>query len=321
MSGVVRAARYAFLGHLVLIGFSSLAMVTVLNGPPGPWLAAEPNATIMRVAWKFSGPVYVMLGAIAALLHATGAVGARRALALFSIGSLVSLGSELLGTSTGFPFGDYTYTSLLGYRILGLVPFPIPISWFYMLYGCLAICGRLLTASDDTRAKWHWSLIAGLVLVAWDVSMDPAMVKTSHWIWGSGQVFHDLGFPGWLVAFFTRDVFYGMPLSNWLGWYLTGVVIARLMLAVVPPSAFAAGVSTDRLPILLYATNGVMPVVLCVRDGLWWAAILGATAMAVPVWMALLRQRQQGIGATTLGPESSCLTALPRVQASSPQRR
>jgi len=35
------------------------------------------------------------------------------------------------GTSTGFPFGDYSYLSGLGYKITGLVPFTIP-SWFYM---------------------------------------------------------------------------------------------------------------------------------------------------------------------------------------------
>lgn len=281
-----RAARGLLIAHLGLIAFSSLAMVTVLNGPPGPFLAQEPNATVMRLAWKFSGPTYVVLGALAALLHATGRLGGRRALQLFLAGSLISLGAELTGTFTGFPFGDYKYTTLLGYRILGLVPFPIPISWFYMIYCCLAMCGRFLEARDDGATRWRWAAIAGLVLLAWDVSMDPAMVKTTHWIWGRGQVFHDLGFPAWLIGFFTTDIFYGMPLSNWLGWYLTGTLIARVMLAIVPPSRIAAAVSPSRFPMLLYATNGIMPVTLCLRDGMWWGAILGAIAMAIPVVLA-----------------------------------
>lgn len=297
-----RFATMALLGHLGLIAFSSLAMVTVLNGPPGPWLAEEPNATIMRLAWKFSGPTYVVLGALAALLHATGRLGLGRALTLFALGSLVSLGSELAGTGTGFPFGEYQYTPLLGYRILGLVPFPIPISWFYMIYGCLAICGRLMAAASDNATKWRWAAVAGLILVAWDVSMDPAMVKTTHWIWGSGQQFRDMGFPDWLVAFFSRDIFYGMPLSNWFGWYLTGTVIARLMLAVVPPAEWTAHVSPSATPIWIYATNGIMPVVLCLRDGLWWAAGLGTIAMAVPVWLALRAPRTQPAPALRVHP-------------------
>ena len=44
----------------------------------------------------------------------------------------------------GLPFGPYSYTTMLGYRIGGLVPFPIPLSWFYMIYCSLAICGRFL---------------------------------------------------------------------------------------------------------------------------------------------------------------------------------
>jgi putative membrane protein len=226
-SRVGALTRSLFVGHLALITFSTLAMVTVLNGSPGAWLAEEPNATVMRVAWKYSGPTYVVLGALAALAHAAARAGAGRAIAMMVAASTITLGAELLGTWSGLPFGEYRYSPLLGYRVAGLVPFPIPISWFYMLYACLAMCGRLLDHADTSRAKWRWSLVAALVLVAWDVSMDPAMVHTAHWTWGTGQQFRDAGLPTWLVAFFTRDIFYGMPLSNWGGWLLTGLVVSR----------------------------------------------------------------------------------------------
>lgn len=299
-------ARGLFLGHIALIGFSTLAMVTVLNGPPDPWLAEEPNATVMRVAWKFSGPTYVVLGALAALAHAAGRIGTLRAIGLMAVASLITLGAELLGTATGLPFGEYRYSPLLGYRIGGLVPFPIPISWFYMLYACLAMVGRLLRPANSNGTKWGWSIIAALFLVAWDVSMDPAMVHTAHWSWGSGQQFRDAGLPEWVVAFFTRDAFYGMPLSNWGGWFLTGLVVSRVMLAVVPPSVVATGISPSRLPIALYAANGIMPVVLCFRDDLLWAGILGALAMSLPVALALRKSAQ----ATPARPASRVEPAL-----------
>jgi putative membrane protein len=280
-------ARALFTAHLALIAFSTVALTTILNGPPGPWLQHEPNATVMRLGWAYSGPTYVVLGALAALAHAVGAVGRRRALKLFAAASLVSLGAELLGTSSGLPFGEYHYTPLLGYRVLGLVPFAIPISWFYMLYGSVAIVGRLRPARDDAATRWTWAALAGLVLLAWDVSMDPAMVKTAHWVWGSGSRFLGAELPAWVDAFFTRDVFYGMPLSNWFGWYLTGTVIARLMLAIVPPTTIASRVSSSRLPVALYLANGIMPVALCLRDGLWWAALFGAVAMLLPALLAV----------------------------------
>ncbi len=270
-------AIVTFAAHAGLIAFSTAAMLMILNGPPGPWLQSEPSATVMRVAWKFSGPTYVTLGAIAAVLHTAWGFGARRAALLFVAAVGIALGTELLGTSTGFPFGGYAYTSLLGYRVLGLVPFPIPISWFYMLYCALALCARLLPARDDARTRWLWAAAAAAILTAWDVAMDPAMVRTSHWVWNE---------PG---------VFYGMPLTNWLGWFGTGLVIARVMVAITPPSLVAERNAREWLPLALYAANGVMPIAICLRDGLWWAAALGAAAMATPLVVAVRGTRTRAL--------------------------
>jgi len=258
--------------HAALIIFSTLALVTFLANPTPEvqaWLAREPNATVYRIAWRFSGPTYVVAGFLAAAAHALHTIGARgRVVWMLLAVSLLALASELLGTSTGFPFGGYGYSSLLGYRILGLVPFPIPISWTTILYCALAICGRLLPARDDTGTRVRWSVVGALLLTAWDVAMDPAMVRTFHWAWDN---------PG---------AFYGMPVTNWLGWLGTGFVLSWVMLRFVPPSEFAARVSPSRLPLVLYALNGVMPIAICLRHGMWWAAVLGALAMTVPLIMA-----------------------------------
>jgi putative membrane protein len=277
-----------FVAHLLLIAFSTAAMLTVLNGADPAWLAGEPQATVARLGWRYAGPLYVTLGAAAALVLLASALGRRRAALLFAAGAGISLGTELLGTTAGLPFGEYAYTPLLGYRIGGLVPFPIPLSWFYMIAGCLVIVARLTPARDDRRTAWRWAAAAGLLLVAWDVAMDPAMVRTGHWSWGDGQAFRDAGLPGAVVAFFTRDAFYGMPLSNWLGWFLTATVIARVMLAVAPPATIATRVAPSRMLVLLYLANGIMPVALCLRDGLWWAAGLGGAAMLIPALAALI---------------------------------
>ena len=121
-------------------------------------------ATIYRLGWRFSGPTSLVLGALAALAHASAALGWRRAVALLLIGSTLSLSSELLGTSTGLPFGKYSYSGLLGYHIAGLVPFPIPMSWSLMIYASLAMCGRILPARDDSATRWRWALVGGAIL-------------------------------------------------------------------------------------------------------------------------------------------------------------
>ena len=308
-----RAAPGFLIAHLALIAFSTVALTTFLKGPPPPWLLEEPNATVLRLGWKFSGPTYVVLGAIAALLHLAGTIGWRRSFGMFVVGSAVALSAELLGTFSQLPFGEYAYTPLLGYRIFGLVPFPIPISWFYMIVGCLAMCGRLLRPRDDNATKWRWALVSGAILVAWDVSMDPAMVKTAHWVWGDGDLFTRLALPPAVVAFFTRDVFYGMPLSNWLGWYVTGVLISRLLLQITPPRLYAERVSPTNLPLALYALNGIMPVAICVRDEMWLAAIFGTIAMAVPLALAIWAGRRRSVPLSAADHTPDLLATRPTV--------
>src|SRR5512140_348966 len=123
-----RAARTFLAAHVALILFSTFALTTFLAGNPPAWLATEPAQTIYRYGWMLSGPTYVVFGALAILLHAAHRFGFARALGLLAVGAAISLTAELIGTSTGLPFGPYSYTTLLGYRIGGLVPFPIPLS-------------------------------------------------------------------------------------------------------------------------------------------------------------------------------------------------
>ena len=273
--GTDRVATSLVLAHIVLIGFSTVALTTFLAGTPPAWLQTESSQLALRLGWKFSGPTSVILGALAALTHAWSRIGWRRAAALAAAGTFISLAAELTGTSTGLPFGPYSYTTLLGWRVAGLVPFPIPLSWFYMVYCSLAILGRLLPARDDVRTRLVWAALGGLTLTAWDVSMDPAMsFATAHWLW------HTPGF------------FYGMPLLNWFGWWLTGSVVAFAMVSIARPTAIAARISPSSLPLWLYAVNGVFPIAICVRHELWWAAGLGTLAMLLPLGLAVNARRR-----------------------------
>ena len=113
--------------------------------------------------------------------------------------------------------------------------------------------------------------------------MDPAMVATTHWLWHLPAT---NGAP-LLQRIFLSDLFYGMPATNWLGWLLTGSIVARVLLAIVPPSRWAVRVSPSRLPLVLYAVNGVFPILICAGRGMWGAVILGSMAMAIPLVLAV----------------------------------
>ena len=284
-----RIAVTALAAHAALTAFSAFAFATFLSGPPPDWLTTPQNQVVMQFGFQYGGQTTVVLGAIAGLSFLALCVGSRRALLVFAASFALSLCSELAGTSTGFPFGMYGYSDRLGYKIAGLVPFNIPTSWFYMLMASLAICGRLLPARDDRKSKWWWAFVAGVVLTAWDVSMDPAMVKTVHWMWKVP----DLSSRSSFEQFIGTPFFFGMPLTNWLGWLLTGVLVARTMLAIVPPAAWARAVSPSSLPLALYAVNGLLPIAICFAQGMPLAGVLGSVAMLIPLTLAIRARRRE----------------------------
>lgn len=284
---LLRIAVLALTAHAVLSAFSAFAFATFLSPPYPAWLATPENQRVLAFGMQWGGQTTVVLGAIAGLAFLAWAIGAKRALVVFIVSFVVSLASELAGTSSGFPFGGYGYTQQLGYLIAGLVPFNIPTSWFYMLMASIAICGRLLPAKDDGLSRWWWSFVAALVLTGWDVSMDPAMVETSHWLWRVP----DLSAHSAFLQFIGTPMFFGMPLTNWLGWILTGTIVARIMLALVPPTEWAARVSPSRFPLVLYGVNGLLPIAICFRRNMVLAGVLGLLAMGIPLLLALRSSR------------------------------
>jgi putative membrane protein len=280
------AARWFLVAHVALVLFATFAMVTFLAGEFPAWMQGPYTARVYELSWRYTGQTYVVLGVLAALFHAAPRFGWRRSLAVFGAASGVALAAELIGTNFGVPFGPYHYSEMLGFRVNGDVPYVIPLSWSFMLYCCLGMCGRVLDVGRGTRdVRWKWALAAGLMLTAWDVPLEVQMTNVSpaHWAWDLAAT------PSWVPGFLARGVYYGMPLLNWIGWILTATLIARLMLAIVPPERWRMAVSPASFPLVLYAINGVMPIATTARHELWGAAVAGLVLMGIPLALSARR--------------------------------
>lgn len=175
---------------------------------------------------------------------------------------LLSLGSELAGTTVGLPFGAYRYTDGLGYKLFGHVPLLIPPSWFFMAVPSYAIAARMMGGSTASARIFAGSFI----LLSWDLVLDPAMSEvTSYWVWAS---------PG---------PYYGMPILNLFGWYVTGLALMAAL------AALRADAWIRPLPLSwlggFYGANLILPVGMCVVAGHWGAilAVVGAAVLCVAV--------------------------------------
>src|SRR5579875_1263535 len=68
-----------------------------------------------------------------ALAQSTYEFGARNALFFILVTSSIGFLAEVLGTSSGIPFGRYYYTDFLGPKVIG-VPVVVPLVWFVIIY-------------------------------------------------------------------------------------------------------------------------------------------------------------------------------------------
>lgn len=183
--------------------------------------------------------------------------------AAFVAAYLVSLGSELAGTTVGLPFGPYHYTSGLGVKLFGHVPALIPLSWFFMALPSYALARRRWPSPQD---RWRRIVVGSFVLLSWDLALDPAMsLVTTYWVWG------------------TEGAYYGMPLLNLLGWYVTGVALMAAFVGL-RVDRWVAGLPTRWL-VAFYAANLLLPIGMSIAAGLWGAVAATAAALALCWWL------------------------------------
>ena len=268
----MRLARIFLIAHLAALVFGLAGLLVALPHPE--WWAGDPTALrVFEFGMTYAGATHIIFGAAAMFVFAWFTLGPRRTLIFFIVSTTLSLASELIGTGTGWPFGNYEYTSFLGYKVLGRVPFTIPLSWFYL--GCAAyILGSVLAARFGSR-RTFWSLAIGVwLLTAWDLVLDPAMADPSlqvrFWTW------HETG------------PYFGMPIQNLVGWSLTGLLFMGLSRILWRGDIDASlAVTTAWFPFTVYAANLVFAMVLSLSAGLWAAVVLAVLAGLVPASFAL----------------------------------
>ena len=203
-------------------------------GSPALWgviaahLALVVSSRIFGLDLPFPGiPVLILL--VITTMHALRRYNLMSYLIFALITFVVSNGYENLSILTGFPFGDYYYSDGLGVKLF-LVPWLIAPAYFAAGYFAWSIA-HILLGLFGSRARgtdiFLLPMIASFVMVMWDMVMDPVNATIGgNWIWEDG------------------GSYFGVPLSNYLGWLLCVFTIFQLFalyLAWRGPAAEASG--------------------------------------------------------------------------------
>jgi len=283
MERLVAIERGCLIGHLVAMAFGLAGLLLVMPHPE--FLALLPaGATLFRWSMAGGGVVYILLGAITVALYAYRTLGLRDWLAFCIPAIGISLTSELLGTSVGFPFGDYSYLNGLGYKIAGLVPFTIPLSWFYLGLSAYLLARVGLGLNQAATGSTSWVglrqvgaiALGALMLTSWDFVLDPAMSQTAMPFWYWHQ-------PG---------AFFGMPYQNFAGWMGTGVVFMSVAALLWRGRIRQISLAQLSLPLTVYLGNFTFAMVMSLAAGIWIPVLLGLALGVVPALLCYQISKQ-----------------------------
>ena len=254
--------------HLVAMVFGLFGLIFVL--PNTAFIESLSEAGLQVFSWGMQngGASYMIFGAIAAFLYGKETIGLKRTLAFCIPAIGISVTSELLGTSTGFPFGDYSYLSGLGYKIADLVPFTIPLSWFYMGFSAFLVSATLMRLGTGLVPRLSAIALGALMLTSWDFVLDPAMSQTAFPFWE----WHQAG------------EFYGMPYQNFFGWFGTGTVFMTVA-SLIWGKDDQPILNRQQIlfPSIMYAGNFAFAFILSCNSGFYVPAFLGILVGALPL--------------------------------------
>lgn len=132
-------------------------------------------------------------------------LGFRNGLILLVILGIYALLIESLAIATGIPYGNFSYSEMLGFRLFGLVPWSVAFAWTPLILAAYTITRK------SVSNIWLRFFSIPIVLVVFDLVLDPGAVYLGFW------KYKETGF------------FYGVPLTNFAGWIISGIIGAGII--------------------------------------------------------------------------------------------
>ena len=190
---------------------------------------------------------------------------------------LVAWLSEFSSTRTGVPFGLYAYTgSTRGQELfIADVPFFDALSFTFLAYAAFCLARGMLGRRASPAAV---TVLGGLFMMLLDVVIDPVAVRGDRWF--LGQIFY---YPN-------GGLYFGVPLSNFAGWMLVGIIgIGGYIYGRGPMHAFGhkpiGGIA------LYYAVLG-FNLAVTAWIGEWMLLAVGLMLHATVAALVMMRRRR-----------------------------
>ncbi|MCB0308942.1 MAG: carotenoid biosynthesis protein [Bdellovibrionales bacterium] len=169
---------------------------------------------------------YVFVFLVVFLFASVTSMGLIRTM-VFWLGTwLIAFLSEFSSTRTGFPYGWYQYTeSTRGQELFVFnIPFMDSLSYSFLLFASFSLSlytlaplygkGMTFRIADTFKIRQSWKvlILTALYMMMIDVVIDPVALQGEKWFLGKIYYYEYQGY------------YFGVPLSNALGWGIVGFV-------------------------------------------------------------------------------------------------
>lgn len=165
---------------------------------------------------------YVFAFFTAYLFAAVPHLGWKKVLSFTLVGYLIAFSSEFASINCGFPYGWYYYIDTTSSRELWIagVPFFDSLSYVFLAYCSYTVALLILSPVErrgldlvtvetgSIRRSFSVLLLASLLQVFLDIIIDPVSLQGRRWFLGQIYGYREVG------------IHFGVPLSNYLGWWL-----------------------------------------------------------------------------------------------------
>ncbi|MHA1310002.1 MAG: carotenoid biosynthesis protein [Candidatus Helarchaeota archaeon] len=235
------------------------------------------------------------------VIHGKKTIGIWNTLIFLVITYSLTLMLEYIGALGLIPGCKWHYTTNLGPMFMDKVPYIIPLTWFTYIYCVYSMTNVIFGKISEDRSEFERigsvkkfiklylvSMVAGAIMMSWDLINDPVMVARGNWYWPEG------------------GLYYGIPLMNYFGWFSTSALIYLIfsiyMSLVKRGQIYFKTIENKRSVATIYVIvpyllalifQGIDSFIYGVQYALPWAGVTMSIAIVITIWRFIKIRNKQ----------------------------
>ncbi len=218
--------------------------------------------------------ILVCLALASTLVSLSGQLPAQNVLLATAIIALIGGGIHALGGFTGIPFGPMNYTHENGPVMFRALPWFMPLLWVIVLLNARGVARLILRPWRKLRVYGFWLIgISALLTLIFVLGLEPFATRFRHyWIWSPTKLPVD---------------WYGAPLSDFLGWVVTALLILGFSTPALMKKKPAKSSYPEYHPLIVWVAMEVLFIAGALSQHLVAATAVSAIACVTVIPFAI----------------------------------